>query len=147
MSDERTCKRCGKVYPLVDFYLTSKAGSRRHTCKYCFRVSTLKTRDENREKFQAYWRKASSGYYHKNPRNVKLRKLYGISEDQFLEMYGAQKGRCKICGSTTDLCVDHCHEGKRVRGLLCRNCNLGLGNFKDNPDLLLGAVEYLKYAG
>jgi len=50
---------------------------------------------------------------------------------------------CVICGATEDLAVDHCHATGVIRGVLCRPCNLGLGYFRDNPQRLLGAVEYL----
>jgi hypothetical protein len=45
------------------------------------------------------------------------------------------------------LCVDHDHETKDVRGILCRRCNLALGQFRDNVELLENAVKYLKKYG
>jgi len=53
---------------------------------------------------------------------------------------------CAICkGPPEDtLCVDHCHDSGRVRGLLCRKCNTGLGSFRDEPDLMLKAIKYLE---
>jgi len=50
---------------------------------------------------------------------------------------------CTICGKTEKLNVDHDHERKIIRGLLCNNCNLGLGHFKDDPQLLEFARIYL----
>ena len=51
---------------------------------------------------------------------------------------------CLLCGIKTEkLVIDHCHKTKRVRGLLCHQCNSGLGHFKDNTEFLLKAVEYL----
>lgn len=52
---------------------------------------------------------------------------------------------CAICGTTEDLCVDHDHKTGRVRGVLCRWHNSGLGHFKDNPDNLRKAAEYLEH--
>lgn len=59
------------------------------------------------------------------------------------------KGRCDICGGRGDgrwrqLNIDHCHKKKVFRGMLCSNCNRGLGYFKDSPTLLKKAIAYLK---
>lgn len=53
---------------------------------------------------------------------------------------------CVLCGSTTDLVVDHDHGTMEIRGVLCRLCNLGLGYFRDDPEVLLAAVNYLQNA-
>jgi hypothetical protein len=51
---------------------------------------------------------------------------------------------CTICGEITNkLSVDHCHKTNKVRGILCQECNLGLGKFKDDPELLEFARIYL----
>ena len=60
--------------------------------------------------------------------------------------YGRTVGeddRCELCSSATTLGIDHCHSTGVVRGVLCRNCNTGLGLFKDNADLLRRAIKYL----
>ncbi len=67
-----------------------------------------------------------------------------ISYSDALAMIEAQAGRCQICGSTTRIVIDHCHATKRVRGVLCHHCNIGLGGFRDNPEWMLRAIEYLK---
>lgn len=51
---------------------------------------------------------------------------------------------CVICGIKTQVVVDHDHKTGDVRGGLCINCNLGLGHFKDDPDLLRFAALYLE---
>jgi hypothetical protein len=67
--------------------------------------------------------------------------------------YEEQKGVCAICGGVSNdkrgkgLASDHDHEKKIPRGLLCNACNLMLGKAKDNPDILLAAVEYLRKFG
>lgn len=53
------------------------------------------------------------------------------------------KKECGICGGNRNLHVDHDHDTGRFRGILCRNCNIGLGHFRSNRELLLKAVEYL----
>ena len=81
-----------------------------------------------------------------------LRRKYGITLDQFEGMMAAQDNKCKICavtfagyGKRTALSpvVDHCHEAGHIRGLLCHNCNVALGHFRDDPALLVKAIEYL----
>lgn len=83
-------------------------------------------------------------------------KKYGITVEQFNEMLEKQENQCKICSidlshSRSAICVDHDHSccptstacGRCVRGLLCHDCNTGLGRFKDSPELLRKAAEYL----
>ena len=60
----------------------------------------------------------------------------------------AQDYKCAICGTdanelTRELGVDHNHETDEVRGLLCNHCNIGLGNFRDDVELMNKAIEYL----
>lgn len=80
------------------------------------------------------------------------RKLkYGLTPYQFSTLLGMQQGLCAIChvqmthgtqGRDT-ACVDHDHSDGKVRGILCSNCNTGLGLFRDDPERLLNAVQYL----
>lgn len=77
----------------------------------------------------------------------KKTKLYGISKETYLSMFLEQNDKCAICLDKTKLNVDHCHKTKKVRGLLCFNCNIALGKFKDNPELLLDAAQYLVSRG
>lgn len=72
-----------------------------------------------------------------------------ITKQAYDGMYVAQNGCCVICGRHQSefrkrLCIDHCHKTNKIRGLLCINCNTGLGHFKDNPQILANAIEYLK---
>jgi hypothetical protein len=60
-----------------------------------------------------------------------------------------QGGGCYICGATTSfggvrLAVDHDHETGKVRGILCKACNVALGQFRDNPEFCDKAAEYLR---
>jgi hypothetical protein len=70
-----------------------------------------------------------------------------MSDEAIQEIFDAQDHKCKICKMKADLhnelCVDHCHKTGKVRGLLCRQCNTGLGNFRDNTELLKSAIKYL----
>lgn len=100
-------------------------------------------------------RAATKAWQAANPMKRKAQRLkqYGIEPSDFLDMLAMQNGRCAICGHE-DLTnrsffpvVDHCHETGRVRGLLCMNCNQGLGKFKDSPDRLFSAIAYLTKPG
>lgn len=78
-------------------------------------------------------------------RAAHLIKTYGITMEEYEIRLEAQQGRCLLC--LEDLVrpfVDHCHKLGHVRGLLCNNCNSGLGFFKDNPDTLQRAIRYLR---
>ena len=83
--------------------------------------------------------------------NVKFRLRYGITIEQYEQMVSVQDNKCALCGQDGSLspkgklCVDHCHATRKVRGLLCNGCNAGLGYFRDDPNLLDKAIEYLKH--
>ena len=75
---------------------------------------------------------------------------YGISPEQYLELHNKQNGKCAICGTELEsdyLHIDHDYETGDVRGLLCGNCNKGLGMFKDNIEYLKRAIQYLRKEG
>jgi hypothetical protein len=61
-------------------------------------------------------------------------------------MFAKQRGLCAICHEESDnrFSIDHDHNDGKVRGLLCSECNLGLGKFKDNVDNMLRAIDYLE---
>lgn len=77
-------------------------------------------------------------------------KAYDLTFEQYDAMVVAQEGKCAICrtdkpgGKGKNWRIDHCHDRKQVRELLCHSCNTGLGLFKDKIELLLAAVAYLK---
>jgi hypothetical protein len=117
-------------------------------------VHRNKHRDEMRE-----WRannpeksnEAARAYRARNPDQVRssnLKKLYGITLDQFNDLFRAQGEQCAICKATSSTGknwhVDHCHEAGRIRGILCHSCNLMIGHASDDVERLLAAVEYLK---
>lgn len=80
-----------------------------------------------------------------------LKAKYNITLDDYDNMYSSQDGLCAICGTdepkknskSYSFAVDHCHSTGAVRGLLCDQCNTGLGQFRDDPDLLRNAIQYL----
>lgn len=77
---------------------------------------------------------------------VSLKLSYKIDLAQYLHLYESQKGLCKIClipQEVKTFHVDHCHITKEVRGLLCARCNLAIGMFKDDIEILKSAIKYL----
>lgn len=72
---------------------------------------------------------------------------YGLEKDEYISLFQIQNNTCAICGisfNNVRPCVDHSHENGIVRGLLCDNCNRGLGAFKDSAELLMKAINYIK---
>lgn len=97
---------------------------------------------------------ASEEYRNEQNRKLKIavrkchyKKQYGITVEHYDEMFKKQNGCCAICKEPKlldrNLAVDHCHNSKKVRGLLCQGCNMGLGFFKDDINLLSKAILYL----
>ena len=89
----------------------------------------------NREKYNALGR------------SNHLKRNFGITSEEKQAMIDAQNGMCAICGDPIDLRTghtDHQHEPFRLREILCRLCNPGLGNFRDNPERLEKAAAYLR---
>ena len=94
----------------------------------------------------------------KNPdkyRNMKLKKQFGITIEQYNEMNKQQNGLCAICNNPETkidfrtkkilpLCVDHSHSTGKIRKLLCSKCNLSLGGFQEDVYLLKSAIKYLE---
>lgn len=81
--------------------------------------------------------------YRKRVPDYSIRR-YGVSLSRFIDLAVSQDGKCAICGDQTKLCIDHNHKTGKVRGLLCRKCNAGLGLFKDSALNLFRASAYVK---
>ena len=77
-----------------------------------------------------------------------LKRVYGLSIADYEALLARQGGVCGICmkSGAEPLCVDHCHATGKVRGLLCRACNTGLGFYKDDERLTAAATAYLRKA-
>lgn len=63
---------------------------------------------------------------------------------KYFQKLKEEAGGCSLCGGKLNLVVDHCHSSRKIRGILCQNCNHGLGKFKDDTLLMEKAIEYLK---
>lgn len=102
-------------------------------------MSTQKYREENREKVNERARLDN--------RNSGLKRTYGITREEFLQIKELQNNRCAICftdnNGKRDFHLDHNHTTKKVRGILCHNCNMLLGHAKENLEILDKAKDYL----
>jgi hypothetical protein len=85
--------------------------------------------------------------YAENPRarkNREFKREYGITLEEYERLCVEQGGKCAICGTVPKtLYVDHDHQTKKFRGLVCMQCNLGIGYLKDNPNIVGHALTYL----
>lgn len=91
--------------------------------------------------------RSTKGYMNKCWQCANIWKRYRLTGKQFFRMLLSQMYRCLICETPIDHAtanVDHCHDTTLVRGLLCKNCNLGIGHFKHDPEVTERAVRYLK---
>ena len=79
---------------------------------------------------------------------------FGITPERYSELLESQNGACAICkqpetatrlGKVKALAVDHCHQSGAIRGLLCADCNTGIGKLKENIDIFKSAIQYLEY--
>lgn len=127
------CSDCGtETFP----YRRSKSAA--HLCKSC---SYKRTKA---------WKQANPKMWERSARKSHLQKQYGLSVEDYEALLAQQRGKCAICGSEPGDSrgfrphVDHCHETGRVRGILCGRCNIGLGSFRDDPNLLCAAISYLQ---
>ena len=78
-----------------------------------------------------------------------MRRMYGISVQEFNNLLEYQQGGCAICkkpikNTRRRMNIDHCHDTNEVRGILCSGCNTGLGHLGDNIDGLKKAIAYLQ---
>ncbi len=114
------------------------------SCGTCDQIKSLDLFGSNRGRYDG------KSEICKPCRNPKVRvKKFGITEKDLHRMMQQQMERCAICGVHSNLvhdglAIDHCHESNKVRGLLCANCNRGLGLFKDNIYHLQKAIFYLE---
>lgn len=76
-------------------------------------------------------------------------RAYGLTPDDFNRILAAQDGLCAICrggpnGAGKRLHVDHCHDSKKIRGLLCAKCNTAIGLLDDDPERAEAVAAYLR---
>ena len=141
-----TCSKCKRSLPLSCFSKNKyKKRGHEYRCKDCMNTMSRAWRAAHPEKVREYkLREKLSGSAHR----TSIRKHgWDLSLEKIRELRAeARTGSCGICGLRTEkpLCIDHNHATNELRGLLCNNCNQGLGLFRDNADLLRKAAKYLE---
>ena len=138
----KACLKCGELKPLTDFNVHTRARDGRKTrCRVCTSSENLEYYRKNAEAMRRY-RVAYEASGSRKDRAI--RRLYGLSLDDYNRLLAKQGGGCGICGKMGRLCVDHDHATKEVRGLLCHSCNLALGKLGDTPEAIENALRYLQ---
>ena len=108
------------------------------------RLRYLKRR--HNPQYRRYWKAYSKRHHRKQHL-----KQYGLSEEDYALLFTLQNGRCAICNDPQPVdqtfSVDHDHDTQVVRSLLCRGCNVGIGQFREDPKRLEAAIQYLRRWG
>lgn len=125
------CARCGFDKPAEAFPRNKNTRSGRHCyCRACHNAQTRASKIGQ----------GGSRKYH-------LKRRYGITLDEFDALLAKQGSLCPICLKRPAAHVDHDHRTGKVRGILCEMCNGGLGQFRDDPETIERAIEYLERHG
>lgn len=146
----KACAGCKEERPVTQFgFAPRMRDGLKSYCTPCLSEYGRELRAKDPEAARAAEsRRARARYTPERGRRRHLKDMYGLAPEEYDQMLAAQGGRCAICEAPTaggkgDWHVDHCHESGANRGLLCSTCNVGLGMFRDNPDLLLAAARYV----
>jgi len=126
--DPINCIDCGVPLEKGINWTEASSNASRRLCKVCYSARHRKYYAEDAEERRKY---STKKHYWQR---------YGLTIEEVQEL---KTKPCSICGSTEKVVIDHCHTAGHVRGVLCDNCNRGLGCFKDSPTLLEKAKEYL----
>lgn len=136
MLDDTKTKICPKCLEdkLLSTAYKKRSGTKSHLyrswCTACEGKAAWKYQKNNIKKTQVWWKTASLKY------------MYGMTREQFEQLHDEAEGVCMCCGEMRPLCVDHDHNTGKVRGLLCRTCNGGIGMLGDTKEGIINALEY-----
>lgn len=155
----KRCAQCATEKDASAFYVGT-AGRLRSQCKACYADFNKQQSVRHSEQRQTYEAARGPGWVRSGRAKwavteaqrwgTYVRRTYGISLDQAEQMFAIQQTACAVCrrrcnrSTTHRLCIDHDHASGRVRGLLCFQCNVGLGKFRDSAELLQRAAAYLE---
>ena len=151
------CRECSKEY-MKKYFQKNKEVWNEARRKIQPEINARKReRYRTEEEYRQDAIKKSKEYRSKNPEKRKdndLRNMYGLNIEQFQDIIDSQGGGCAICGRQQNrekrarsLHVDHDHHTGKIRGVLCSCCNKAIGLFRDDPELLERAAQYLKEHG
>jgi hypothetical protein len=135
----RRCSRCEERKPIGEFPPNSgHYDGLSCYCRPC--VNSIGRAEGKKPHIKTYRRKYMRKYGLKK---------YGLTIDEFEKTVVIQNGKCAICGDelrlgTGGCSVDHRHSDGKIRGLLCRLCNVGIGHFRENTEIMASAMEYLR---
>lgn len=142
---EKYCPKCKQTKPAECFGIRGNAKYLKSYCYDCEAVEWRNRRKAYKERYPDQMRAQQA--------RADLRVNHGITLAQYDEILSAQGGGCAICGAAKPskhrerLYIDHNHETGVIRGLLCDNCNRGIGHLGEDIERLLKAVEYLRAPG
>lgn len=134
LSGKKQCKMCSRTRKLQNFPKSKMSLTGYYS--YCYDCKRGINREQDIKRKLSQSRKEWS-------RKAYLKRTYGITPEEYDDMNKSQNGGCAICSSVQRLAIDHDHATGNIRGLLCHNCNRGLGMFYDNKESLLNAMNYL----
>ena len=128
----KKCASCKIEKEIKDF-------TRGESCKDGIRTHCKKCRAEESKTYKLLHKEQTQRQRQKE-RLIK----YGVTIEEYIRLSKNQNGKCAICRKEMNLCIDHNHKNGKIRGLLCRNCNFGIGFMEDSIKLLEKAIRYLK---
>ena len=140
----KKCFKCQHIKPIDSFY-AHKGTNDGHLnkCKSCTKVD-VRTWDSNNPEKKLSYRQLERQRNADTYQRARLKRLYNITLENYNEILSSQGNVCAICKKPRPTVVDHDHETGKVRGILHRTCNAGLGMLRDNFDNILNAAKYVQ---
>lgn len=152
------CKKCTSKKETIRKYSKTTNEDTTKMCTVCKENLSIEDFSKISIKGKIYYQSSCKGCRNKFKvgKNKKLgiyrrrdiKNKYGITEDYFNKLIIIQDNKCKICGKEFKTnkapCIDHCHATGKIRGLLCNNCNTGIGMLRDSTSILESAIKYLE---